>query len=144
MASQFLKVAQVVLEILVPQAGAPATLTLSGTPPNGTVGTAYGFCFSAAGGSPPYSYAIVSGSIPTGTSLGAGTGCITGTPTTAGTFCFRVTVTDADLNTASLDRCITIVAGSLIIQLIGWKLYPEVPCGESVEAVEIPNVKQAV
>ncbi len=139
MAGQFLKVAQVVLEILVPTAGAAATLTLSGTPPGGTVGTAYGYCFSAAGGVPPYSFAIVSGSLPPGTALDAGTGCITGTPTTAGTFCFRITVTDSSLNTASLDRCITIVAGSLIVQLIGWKLYPETPCGDMAPGIEVPH-----
>jgi hypothetical protein len=81
---------------------------------------------------------IVSGAVPPGTTLDAGTGCITGTPTTAGTFCFRITVTDSSANTAFLDRCITIVAGSLIVQLIGWKLYPENPCGDLSPAKEVP------
>jgi len=119
-------------------------LVLSGTPPPGTVGVAYGFCFVASGGIPPYTFSLDSGSVPPGTSLGASTGCITGTPTTAGTFCFTVRVTDSALSSATLSPCITIVAGSLIIQLIGWKLYPEIPCGESAEAVEIPKIKRAI
>ncbi len=138
MAGQFLKVAQVVLEILVPQAGAPARLTLTGEPPNGTVGASYGYCFSASGGTPPYTFTINSGNIPPGTSLDAATGCITGVPTTAGTFCFSIFVTDSALASTSLFRCITIVAGSLIVQLIGWKLYPDTPCGEISPAKEVP------
>ncbi len=138
MAGQFLKVSQVVIEILVPQAGAPASLTLTGNPPGGTVGVTYGFCFSASGGTPPYTWVILSGSIPPGTVLD-GSGCITGVPTVAGTFCFRIQVMDSMGQTAFLDRCITIVAGSLIVQLIGWKLYPETPCGPAEPAVEVPH-----
>jgi hypothetical protein len=119
-------------------------LAIAGTPPGGTVGVSYGFCFSASGGTPPYSFAIVAGSIPPGTSLDPATGCITGTPTAAGTFCFTIEATDSVLGTASTSPCITIVAGSLVIQLIGWKLYPESPCAEPQETEEIPSVKQAV
>ncbi len=139
MAGQFLRVAQVVLEILVPQAGAAPALELTGDPPDGTVGVSYGFCFSASGGTPPYAFAITAGSIPPGTTLDASTGCITGTPTTAGVFCFTIEVTDSLAVTASLDRCITIVAGSLIVQLIGWKLYPESPCADFESGREIPR-----
>ncbi len=119
-------------------------LSIAGTPPGGTVGVSYGFCFSASGGTPPYTFAKTAGSIPPGTTLDPSTGCITGTPTTAGVFCFTIEVTDADLNTADTSPCITIVQGSLIIQLIGWKLYPESNCPQFEETPEIPKVKQAV
>jgi hypothetical protein len=124
--------------------GAGSPLSISGTPPNGTVGVSYGFCFSASGGTPPYTFAIVSGSVPTGTSLDPSTGCITGTPTAAGVFCFTIQVTDSLLATATTSPCITIVAGSLIVQLIGWKLYPLEPCGETAPAPVIPAVKRAM
>lgn len=138
MAGQFIRVAQVVLEIFVPQAGAAAPLTIAGDPPDGTVGISYGFCFTAEDGVPPYTFAITAGSIPAGTSLDPDSGCITGTPTTAGVFCFTIEVTDSVDATASTSPCIAIVAGSLIVQLIGWKLYPESPCADPQPVKEIP------
>jgi hypothetical protein len=68
----------------------PATL------PNGSVGTAYNQIVSASGGTPPYSFAISSGALPTGLLLNPSTGAITGTPTAAGTFTFTITATDAN------------------------------------------------
>lgn len=140
----FLKVAQVVLEFLVPSAGAGVPLAITGVPPSGQVGVAYGFCFTASGGTPPYvDYSITVGSLPPGLTLGALTGCLTGTPTASGTFCFTVTVTDSAAGTASVDACITIF-GSVIILLMGWKLYPEAPCDDAIEGVEIPSIKRAI
>lgn len=144
MAGQFIKVAQVVLEFMVPAAGFVPPLTISGDPPDGTVGTPYGFCFSAAGGVPPYTFTITAGAIPPGTSLDPSTGCITGTPTTAGVFCFTITVTDSVFSTASTSPCIAIVAGSLIVQFIGLKLFPASPCADAIEAEELPDVERAV
>src|SRR6185369_2951422 len=43
-------------------------LELSGTPPGGTVGVAYGFCFQATGGTEPYTFSLDSGVAPPGTS----------------------------------------------------------------------------
>lgn len=65
----------------------PATL------PNGEVGTLYNAAVTASGGVGPYTFAVTSGSLPTGLTL-TGAGVIAGTPTTAGTFNFTITATD--------------------------------------------------
>jgi hypothetical protein len=67
------------------------TLTL----PNGVVGNGYNQTITRTGGVAAFSWAVTSGSLPTGLNLGSGTGAITGTPTVANTFNFTVTVTDS-------------------------------------------------
>ncbi len=67
----------------------PATL------PGGLVGVAYSQTVSASGGTAPYGYSVVSGTLPTGLSLNATTGAISGTPTAAGTFAFTIQARDA-------------------------------------------------
>lgn len=88
--------------ITITRAGALAitTLDLPGavedvTYPNGGSGVS----IAASGGTAPYTFAVTSGSLPTGLSLSAA-GALTGTPTTAGTYNFTVTVTD---NVAATD-----------------------------------------
>ena len=92
----------------MPFISAGGGLTLTGSPPNGSVGVPYASCFAASGGTPPYSFAITSGALPPGLSLGPLTGCITGTPSTAGAFSFIATVTDSLGATASVSPSITI------------------------------------
>ncbi len=71
---------------------APATLAITGTLPNGTVGVAYSGTITATGGTTPYACSIT-GTLPAGLSL---SGCVvSGTPTTAGTSSITVKVTDA-------------------------------------------------
>lgn len=55
--------------------------------PNGAVGTAYSVTLTAAGGQPPYTWALapISAGLPPGLTLNAG-GVISGTPTQSGTF----------------------------------------------------------
>src|SRR6185503_17342963 len=66
---------------------APAAPTLSCVAATtGRVGVAYSSSLVATGGVGPYTYSIISGSLPTGLTLNASTGAITGTPTTAGPF----------------------------------------------------------
>lgn len=63
--------------------------------PNGTVSSGYGVAIApATGGTAPYSYAVSSGSLPPGLSIG-GAGAITGTPTTPGSYSFSLTATDS-------------------------------------------------
>src|SRR2546428_50985 len=59
---------------------------------NATQGTPYSVTFSATGGTPPYSFALGSGSLPPGMSVTAG-GVLSGTPTASGTFQFAIVVT---------------------------------------------------
>lgn len=69
--------------------------------PTGVVGSHYSHRFSApaAGGSgagcdPPYLFAVDSGALPPGLSLGSNDGVVRGTPTQAGSFSFWVSIKD--------------------------------------------------
>ena len=61
---------------------------------------AYSAALNAAGGAPPYSWAITGGSLPAGLNLNS-SGEISGTPTQSGQSTFTVEVKDADGNSAS-------------------------------------------
>ncbi len=83
---------------------APATVTITvvapmisvgpSTLPNPTAGTAYSQTISASGGAAPYSFAVVSGTLPAGLALSAA-GVLSGTPTAAGPSNFTVRATDS-------------------------------------------------
>jgi hypothetical protein len=78
-----------------------------GTPSVGIVGSAYSQTFISAGGKSPYSYAVSSGTLPAGLSLGTG-GVLSGTPTAAGSSTVTLTVTDANSCQSSFTRVIII------------------------------------
>src|SRR5205823_7815501 len=65
------------------------------------VGTAYSQTLAATGGTPPYAWSVISGSLPAGLTLNATSGAISGTPTTAGTSNFTVQVIDSSSGKAS-------------------------------------------
>jgi hypothetical protein len=75
----------------------------------GVNGTAYSETITAQGGTSPYTFAVVSGALPTGTTLSSA-GVITGTPSVTGTFTFTVAVTDASGFTGSQNFAIVIAA----------------------------------
>ena len=77
--------------------------------PDGVVGTPYSAPVSAVGGTPPYSWSLVSGSLPPGLALSS-TGTISGTPTVAGSFTFTLKVTDSMGASATQVLTITITA----------------------------------
>ncbi|GAC1700188.1 MAG: hypothetical protein NVS9B4_01130 [Candidatus Acidiferrum sp.] len=89
-----------------PIVAAPAVL------PNGMTGSAYSQALTATGGTPPYTWAIASGALPTGTTLSV-LGVISGSPTVAGTFNFNIVITDAAMLTAGFDYSIVITAFTL-------------------------------
>jgi len=76
--------------------------------PGGTVAFAYSATVAGAGGTTPYTWSILSGSLPASLSLNATTGIISGTPTGAGTSSFTVKLTDHAGNTATQALSITI------------------------------------
>jgi hypothetical protein len=63
--------------------------------PQGNVGVAYSCNLEAAGGTPPYTWSIPQGSLPSGLALDPLSGTIQGTPTQPGTSVFTIQVTDS-------------------------------------------------
>jgi len=90
------------------------------------VGTPYNSSLTATGGTPPYTFAITSGTLPAGLTLNASTGAITGTPTVVGPDVFTAGATDASARNASQSCSLTIgtfpptpIPSSLNLVLIG-------------------------
>ncbi len=77
-------------------------LTISCVPLTGptNVGTAYSATCTALGGTAPYSWAVVLGTLPAGLTLSSNAGTsvtISGTPTTTGVYSYTVQVTDSSI-----------------------------------------------
>jgi hypothetical protein len=83
------------------------TITTSSLP-NGTVDTAYSQTVAVVNGTPPYTFSVSAGSLPSPLTLNAANGAITGTPNTAGQANFTITVTDNAGATASQAYMVTI------------------------------------
>ena len=73
----------------------PITITPKPMLPPGTVGTPYGLTLTASGGTPPYTWSIVSGALAPGLTLNSATGAIGGTPSLAGVFDFVALAADS-------------------------------------------------
>ncbi|MBL8175599.1 MAG: putative Ig domain-containing protein, partial [Bryobacterales bacterium] len=78
--------------------------------PNWTVGVAYSQALLTSGGTSPFAWAVTTGSLPPGITLGQLTGALTGIPTTPGTYTFTVQATEA--GTAVAARQLSIVIAS--------------------------------
>jgi hypothetical protein len=99
---------------LTVQAAPPVVITLSpGALPGGTVSTPYSQQMSATGGASPYTFALTSGTLPTGLSLSS-SGLISGTPSLAITAPITIRATDSHGATGSLATTLsTVASGSL-------------------------------
>jgi hypothetical protein len=76
--------------------------------PSATQGTAYRTTLAASGGTPPYAWSMIAGSLPSGLTLTPGSGIISGSPTAAGTSTFTVQVVDAGARNASAALSLTV------------------------------------
>lgn len=94
-------------------ANTPLTISPASLPA-APLNVAYSKTITASDGTAPYTYAIVSGSLPTGLTLNTSTGQISGTPTTAGTFSFTIGATDTNANTGSRGYSV-VISSSLCI-----------------------------
>ena len=87
--------AQIQSDMNTAVAGSSASLTLSpASLPNGALNSTYSATLSATGGSGTYTFAVTSGSLPSGLMLNGTTGVLSGTPTTSGTSTFTITAID--------------------------------------------------
>ncbi|MDO1581089.1 putative Ig domain-containing protein [Rhizobium oryzicola] len=106
--------------------GAPVTISFSpaaGALTAGSVGVAYKETILVSGGASPYSYAVMSGSLPAGVSLNTSNGTISGMPTNVGNFSFTILVTDSNSAVASAAYSLTVAASK-----------PDAPSIDSVSA----------
>jgi hypothetical protein len=87
---------------------APVSLAITtASLPSGTVGSAYSQSLAAAGGTPPYTWSTIAGSLPAGLTLSV-QGLISGNPTAAGTATFTVRVTDSRSPAQTASKALTI------------------------------------
>ncbi|HEV2647165.1 MAG TPA: putative Ig domain-containing protein [Acidobacteriaceae bacterium] len=63
--------------------------------PSAVAGTPYVALLDATGGTPSYSWAVSSGQLPAGVTLGSSSGVISGTPSSSGSYSVGLTLTDA-------------------------------------------------
>ena len=87
---------------------APLTITTSSPLPPGVLGSAYSQTLTASGGTPPYSWSVVPGSLPAGLALAGSTGTLSGTPTAPGSSTFTVRVSDSQSTPASATKEFTL------------------------------------
>jgi len=83
------------ISITVGPVDAEPPVITSTTLPSGTQNTSYGFQLRASNGVQPYTWRIISGSLPSGLSLNSTTGLISGIPRNVGWSSFNVEVEDA-------------------------------------------------
>jgi hypothetical protein len=93
-------------------------------PLNALISSPYTLTLTGAGGTAPYSWSIVAGSLPTGLSLNPFTGIVSGSPTTLGTFTYNVQLADN--------------AGSKAVKTFNTSILATLPTALSVVTVTLP------
>jgi hypothetical protein len=97
-------------QIITSASLAPLSIGTASPLATGTVGVAYNGTLAASGGLGPYSWAVVSGSLPAGLHLIAASGAIVGTPTASETATFGIRVADNTGRTATQTFDLPVVA----------------------------------
>lgn len=87
--------AEITYTIAVAPEGCPVITLAPSTLPPGAVGVAYNQQITASGGTGPYVFAILSGTLPAGLTLSS-SGLLSGTPTTVGTSTVTIQATDGN------------------------------------------------
>jgi len=88
---------------------ASPTLTFA-APPSGEVNVPYSNQLVVTGGTSPFVWSVITGSLPAGLTLNASSGLLSGTPTAAGSYAFTVQVVDASGQSAS--KAVTLVVAA--------------------------------
>lgn len=99
-------------EFTVIQEGVTPLTILTSSLPFGVRGAQYNHQIVAAGGTPPYVWSVVAGSLPPGMSLDSA-GLLSGSPTVADEFTFTVRVRDLGSQSAQRQLSLTIFAPAL-------------------------------
>lgn len=77
------------------QAGGVTGITFTTAMADSELGDTVSFAYQVSGGTPPYTFSIAAGALPTGLALNTTTGAVTGSFTVAGTFSYTVQVIDS-------------------------------------------------
>jgi hypothetical protein len=94
----------------------PLTITSPTTLSSAVVGVAYSQTLTAAGGVPPYTWQVLSGTWPAGLSMSTA-GAITGTPAAAGSYAFTTKVTDSASTSATQAFALTVAAAGTLTRV---------------------------
>lgn len=97
-----------VIKLAVSEPKAPPLRIVTESLPSGTVGIGYEAALEAAGGIPPYTWGVGSGTLPMGLVLDPAGGLISGTPTASGTWTFTAAVSDGSLPAQSATRAFSL------------------------------------
>lgn len=103
-----------VYTLIIANGAVPTIYT--GTLPFAPVNTPYSTTIQASGGALPYTWSIISGSLPTGLTLNTSTGAITGIPTVSGSYVFTAQVVDYNGNIDT--KLFSITVGNFILPSI--------------------------
>jgi hypothetical protein len=100
---------------------AAASLTITtASLPNGQLGAPYSATLMATGGNPPYTWALTSGTLPAGLSLGSASGTISGTPTAnanASALTFTVSDSSSQVQSKSVNLTLTISISGITVSV---------------------------
>ncbi len=106
--------------LVIAAATCPVITLAPPTLPTGSVGVAYSQPITATGGTAPYTFSVVSGTLPAGLTLSSG-GLLSGTPTTVGSPPVTILATDVN-GCPGVILFVIAGAGTDIPTLSGWGL----------------------